>query len=240
VVDREYRQPRFRRPPGSTELFLVRHGESEPAVPGRSFALVDGHGDPALASEGRVQAARVADRLADQGIEAIYVSTLRRTVETAAPLAERLGLVPQVEPDLREVYLGEWEGGLFRQGVAENHPIAQELLAKERWDVIPGAEPHDAFVARVAAAARRIVAAHPGQRVAVFSHGGVIGQLMSQAVGGGRSFAFLGCDNGSISQLVAIGDRWVVRRFNDTAHLQEGFDLDPQPDLPEGREGVSA
>lgn len=240
MVDREYRQPRFRRPPGSTELFLVRHGESEPAVPGRSFDLVDGHGDPALASEGREQAARVADRLTDQGIEALYVSTLRRTVETAAPLAERLGLVPQVEPDLREVYLGEWEGGLFRQGVAENHPIAQELLAKERWDVIPGAEPHEAFVARVAAAARRIVAAHPGQRVAVFSHGGVIGQLMSQAVGGGRSFAFLGCDNGSISQLVAIGDRWVVRRFNDTAHLQEGFDLDPHPDLPEGREGVSA
>jgi probable phosphoglycerate mutase len=240
VVDREYRQPRFRRPPGSTELFLVRHGESEPAVPGRSFALVDGHGDPALASEGREQAARVADRLADQGIEALYVSTLRRTVETAAPLAERLGLVPQVEPDLREVYLGEWEGGLFRQGVAENHPIAQELLAEERWDVIPGAERHEAFVARVAVAARCIVAAHPGQRVAVFSHGGVIGQLMSQAVGGGRSFAFLGCDNGSISQLVAIGDRWVVRRFNDTAHLQEGFDLDPQPDLPEGREGVSA
>ena len=40
------RQARFRRPPGSTELFLVRHGESEPAVPGQAFPLVDGHGDP--------------------------------------------------------------------------------------------------------------------------------------------------------------------------------------------------
>ncbi len=240
MVDREYRQSRFRRPPGSTELFLVRHGESEPAVPGRSFALVDGHGDPALAPEGRVQAERVADRLADQGVEAIYVTTLRRTVETAAPLVERIGRSPEVEPDLREVHLGEWEGGLFRQRVAEGHPIARQMFAQERWDVIPGAERHDVFISRVGAAARRIVAAHPDQRVAVFSHGGVIGQLLSQAVGGGRSFAFVGCDNGSISHLVAIGENWVVRRFNDTAHLAEGFDLDPRPDLPEGREGVSA
>jgi probable phosphoglycerate mutase len=76
--------------------------------------------------------------------------------------------------------------------------------------------------------------------VAVFSHGGVIGQLMSQAVGGGRPFAFIGCDNGSISHLVSMGDRWVVRRFNDTAHLAAGFDLDPSPHLPEGQSGFSA
>ncbi len=71
----------------------------------------------------------------------------------------------------------------------------------------------------------RIVAAHPGQRVAVFSHGGVIGELMSQAVGGGRGFAFVGADNGSISHLVAANGRWIVRRFNDTSHLQPGFDF---------------
>ncbi|CAN5547203.1 histidine phosphatase family protein [soil metagenome] len=234
VAELEYRQWRFRRPPGSTELFLVRHGESEPAVPGRAFPLVDGHGDPALAPEGREQAERVADRLADQDISALYVTTLRRTTETAAPLAKRLGLTPVVEPELREVHLGEWEGGLFRERTAEGHPLARRILAEERWDVIPGAEPHDAFVARVRDALARIVAAHPDERVAVFSHGGVIGQLMSQAVGGGRSFAFVGCDNGSISHLVAIADGWVVRRFNDTAHLDEGFDLDPRPDLPEG------
>lgn len=230
----EYRQHRFRKPPGSTELFLVRHGESEPAVPGRSFDLVDGHGDPALAPGGRWQAERVAERLADQRIDALYVSTLRRTAETAAPLADRLGLAPVVEPGIREVHLGEWEGGLFRQRVAEQHPIAQRMFAEERWDVIPGGEPQEAFVARVRSAIERIVAAHPDQRVAVFSHGGVIGQVMAMAVGAQRTFAFVGCDNGSISHLVAIADRWIVRRFNDTVHLDQGFDLDPEPDLPEG------
>lgn len=240
MAEQEYRQTRFRRPPGSTELLLVRHGASEPAVPGRSFALVDGHGDPALAPEGREQAQRVANRLAGERLDAIYVTNLRRTLDTATPLAERIGLPPIVEPDLREVHLGEWEGGLFRQCMAEGHPVALRVREEERWDVIPGAEPQEIFAERVRAAITRIVTAHPDQRVAVFAHGGSIGQLMNLAVGGGRGFAFVGCDNGSISHLVAVDDHWVVRRFNDTSHLQDGFDLDPLPDLPEGQGGPSA
>lgn len=234
------RQARFRRPPGSTEVFLVRHGESEPAVPGESFPLVDGHGDPALAPEGREQAERVADRLADQAIDAIYVTTLRRTVETAAPLAARLDVEPRVERDLREVHLGDWEGGAFRRHVAEGHPAVQQMMAEERWDAIPGAEPTDAFRARVRAGLERVVAAHRDERVVVVSHGGVIGELVRQAVHSPRSFAFVGADNGSISHLVISDDRWVVRRFNDTAHLANGFDLDPQPAVPEGDQGISA
>ncbi len=235
-----YRQPRFRKAPGSTELILVRHGESEPAVPGRPFATVDGHGDPALAPEGREQALRVADRLADQRLDAIYVTSLRRTVETAAPLAARLGLTPTVEPGLREVHLGEWEGGLLRQKMAEGHPLGARMVAEERWDVVPGAEPSEAFSQRVREALVRIVTAHPDQRIAVFSHGGVIGELLRQATGSSRGFAFVGSDNGSISHLVADGRRWVLRRFNDTSHLGAGLDLDPTPDLPGDGGGPSA
>ena len=240
MAEQEYRQTRFRRPRGSTELLLVRHGASEPAVPGRRFPLVGGHGDPALAPEGQEQAQRVADRLAREHLDAIYVTNLRRTAETAAPLAERLGMTPLVEADLREVHLGEWEGGLFRQRMAEGDPIALQVRSEERWDLIPGAEPQEVFVDRVRSGIERIVAAHPDQRVAVFAHGGTIGLLMNLAVGGGRGFAFVGSDNGSISHLVAIGGHWIVRRFNDTSHLQDGFDLDPVPDLPEGQGGPSA
>ena len=234
-----YRQHRFRRPPGATELLLVRHGESEPAVPGSPFPLVDGHGDPALAPEGREQAEAVGRRLADQAIEAIYVTTLRRTVETAAPLAAATGLVPVVEPDLREVGLGEWEGGLLRQKAAAGDPILATMYAEERWDAIPGAEPAKAFAARIRAGIERIVAAHPDQRVAVFSHGGALGEVLAQATGS-RPLAFVGLDNGSISHLVVIGDRWVVRRVNDTGHLPGGFDLDPTPDLPTGAPDTGA
>ncbi len=218
----EYRQAQFRPPPGAAELLLIRHGESQPAYMDAPFPLVDGHGDPELAAEGRDQAERVAGRLSAEHIDALYVNGLRRTVQTAAPLARRLGLTPRVEAGLREVYLGEWEGGLFRKMVAEGHPVAQRMLAEERWDVIPGAEPAAAFAARVREAIERLAAAHPGGRLAVFTHGGIIGQVLALA-SGSRPFAFIGADNGSISHLVVTGREWVIRRFNDTAHLDSAF-----------------
>jgi probable phosphoglycerate mutase len=215
-----YRQSRFRLPPGATDILVIRHGESEAAYMDKPFPLRDGHADPELSENGREQAERLAERLAKAPIGAIYVTSLRRTMQTAAPLAERLGLTPQVEPDLREVHLGEWEGGAFRRHVAEGHPLALRMRAEERWDVIPGAEPADALAGRVRAALERIAAAHPGERVAVVTHGGVIGQALALA-SGSRPFAFTGADNASVSQLVVDGGRWLVRRFNDTAHLDD-------------------
>jgi probable phosphoglycerate mutase len=200
------------------ELVLVRHGQSEAYVDGTPFPLVDGHGDPSLSAQGKEQAAQVCERLAAAGIDAIYVTTLCRTAQTAAPLAARLGLDPRVEAGLREVYLGEWEGGRLRKMVADDHPISQRVLAEERWDVIPGAEPATEFAGRVRAGIERVAAAHPGQRVAAFTHGGVIGEALAQA-SGSRPFAFIGADNASISRLVIARDRWIVRGFNDTAHL---------------------
>jgi probable phosphoglycerate mutase len=224
---REYRQHRFATPPGAVDLLIVRHGESEAAVDGQSFDLVDGQGDPALHPAGREQAVKVADRLQHEPLDAIYVSTLRRTGETAAPLAARLGLEPTVLAELREVHLGEWEGGLLRKHSMEGHPIALRIAQEERWDVIPGAESSEALGARVRQAISTIAERHPDQRVAVFTHGAWIGQMMSIATGG-RPFAFAGADNASISQIVVVGDRWVVRRFNDTSHLEEGFSLAAQ------------
>jgi 2,3-bisphosphoglycerate-dependent phosphoglycerate mutase len=224
----EYRQPRFQPPPGSTELLLVRHGESAPARRGQPFPLLDGQADPDLAPDGRDQANRVADRLSVAKIDHIYVTTLRRTVQTAAPLVERLGMTPQVEAELREVYLGDWEGGLFRQMVAENGDIAQRLWTEQRWDVIPGAEPAEAFAERVRGAIERLAAAHPDETVAVFTHGGVIGQVLAHAARS-RPFAFIGADNGSISHIVITPQAWIIRRFNDTAHLDPAFSLVPAP-----------
>src|SRR5690606_40381569 len=57
--------------------------------------------------EGVEQAERLGERLGGEHFDAIYVTTLRRTVQTAEPLARRLGLEPRVEPGLREVHLGD-------------------------------------------------------------------------------------------------------------------------------------
>lgn len=218
VAQSSYPQSGFPDIPGSADILLIRHGQSEPYRPGTPFPLVDGHADPALTPNGHGQAQRLADRLATAGIDAIYVSTLRRTAQTAAPLADRLGLTPQVEPELREVHLGIWEGGEYRQRVAEHDPIAAQVFEQERWDVIPGAETSMSLASRVRAAIDRLAAGHTGRRVAIFTHGGVIGQALALA-SGSRPFAFLSADNGSISRLVVIERRWIVRGFNDTAHL---------------------
>lgn len=224
----EYRQHRFRTPTGGCELFVVRHGESAPAVHDQPFALVDGHGDPELAPDGRWQAERVGERLASEPIDAIYVTSLRRTHETAAPLAARLGITPIVEPDLREVFLGAWEGGVMRVRVAEGDPIAGRLFAEQDWGVIPGAESNADLVARVVPALQGIADAHPDQRVVVVVHGGVIGAIVAHA-SGARPFAFAGADNGSISHLVITGRQWIVRRFNDTGHLAGELSAEPDP-----------
>ena len=200
-------------------MLLIRHGESQPARPDQPFPLAGGRADPELAPEGAEQAERIARRLGGQRIDAIYVSSLRRTAQTAAPLARRLGLDPVADPGLSEVGLGIWEGGLYRKMVADNHPIAQRMLAEERWDVIPGAEPGEEFAARIRGTIERLAAAHPGQRIAVFVHGGVIGQALALA-SGSRLFAFTAADNGSISEIVVAGPLWTVRRYNDTAHLE--------------------
>jgi probable phosphoglycerate mutase len=212
------RQHRFTPPPGATTVLVVRHAESAAEVPGQPFDLRGGHGDPELHPFGLQQAELLADRLEHERIDAIYVTTLRRTHQTAAPLARRLGITPVEEPDLREVFLGEWEGGLFRERAVANDPLFLEIFRQERWDVIPGAEPLDAFDARVWSAFQRIVAAHPDQRVMVVSHGGVIAHLLHR-VSESRRFAFSVADNASISEVVAAPDRIVLRRYNDVSHL---------------------
>lgn len=220
LIMKEYRQSVFIRPPGATEILLVRHGESRAATLSDPFPLVDGHGDPELHPNGREQAVRVGERLRHLDITAVYISNLRRTAETAAPLCAHLEIAPVVEPDLREVLLGEWEGGVLRKMAHENHPLYLRMQAEERWDVVPGAESNEVFRLRVLRGLNRIAERHPDQLVVAVVHGGVIGQVLSHATGA-RPFAFNGADNGSISHIVMTQGKIAVRRFNDSSHLGE-------------------
>ncbi len=215
---REYRQTRFQRPPAATEILLIRHGESEAAREGAPFPLIDGQGDPALHPNGRQQAERIAARLRSEPIAAVYATSLRRTVETAAPLCRELGLTPQVEAGLREVHLGQWEGGVFRAKAANRDPLYLQVFREQRWDLIPGAESRDSVHHRVRQSLGRIVARHPDQLVVAVVHGGIIGHILAYATES-KPFAFIGADNGSISSIVVDGGRTIVRRFNDTTHL---------------------
>src|SRR5882757_9926423 len=123
-----YPQRPFAPPPDATSVLLLRHGASEAAVPGQPFDLIDGHADPALAPEGEDQAERAGERLAAEPVDALFVTPLRRTAQTAAPLALRLGIEPTVIEDLREVHLGDWEGGELRIRAHQGDPLIREIF----------------------------------------------------------------------------------------------------------------
>jgi 2,3-bisphosphoglycerate-dependent phosphoglycerate mutase len=217
-MSNEHPQPFFEAPPGACRIVLVRHGQSMPFREGSPFPLVDGHGDPALSPRGLWQAEQVAERLADEPIEAIYVSSLTRTHQTAAPLAGRLGIKPVVEPDLREIYLGEFEGGLIRQATAEGHPAIQKMHETGEWGHVPGAETNEALRARTVAVIARLASAHTDQMIAAVVHGGVIGALLGHATGAHQR-TFIASRNGSLAYLYVTPEAWFVRSYNDASHI---------------------
>jgi 2,3-bisphosphoglycerate-dependent phosphoglycerate mutase len=221
VSDR-YPQRPFTPPPDATEVVLVRHGASQAAVAGEPFELIEGHADPPLSPEGEAQARAVCERLAADPPDELFVTPLRRTSQTAADLVRRTGLEQVVVPELREIRLGDWEGGELRVRAANGDPQFLAMVREERWDLIPGAEPMEDFGERVRAGLETVIERTGAGRVAAaFVHGGVIGELCRQATGS-RAFAFIHADNCSITRLVAFADgRLLLRSFNDTSHLAE-------------------
>jgi probable phosphoglycerate mutase len=221
VAAKEYPQEDYSRPKGSIEVILVRHGASQAAVEDQPFELLEGQADPALSAAGERQAQLVAEHLRHEPLEAIYITPLRRTAQTAAPLAALTGLEPIVVPELREVHLGELDGGAFRIAVRRRDPIVTKVFREQRWDVIPGAEAMEDFAARTRAGlARMVEGLEPGATIAAVIHGGVIGELCRQA-SDSRPFAFVHADNGSLSRLVLLPEgHWWVRSFNEGAHVR--------------------
>jgi probable phosphoglycerate mutase len=216
-----YPQRGFRLPPDATDLLLIRHGASAAAVPGEPFELLEGQADPPLAPEGLEQAIKLAGWVANEPLNALFVTPLQRTGQTAEPLAELTGLEPKTVPDLREIMLGEWEGGEFRIRVAGGDPIAARLFEEERWEVIPGAEDMESFGTRVRRGMETLAdETGPGRTGAAILHGGVIAEICHQ-VTKSRPFAFNQVDNTSITRVVRFADgRWLLRYFNETAHLR--------------------
>jgi probable phosphoglycerate mutase len=199
---------------------LVRHGSSGRQPRDDGVAMIDGHSDPPLDDAGLRQAEAVAARLAHWRTDQLFVTPLRRTRQTAAPLAGRLGREPVVVPELREVNLGDWEGQLNAR-VRGGDELSQEIFAAERWDVIPNAESMDAFSDRVRRGMAHLVESVGPRGVAVaFVHGGVIAEACRQTTGS-KAFAFLYAENASITRLVRMASgRWALITFNDTAHLE--------------------
>lgn len=160
-----------------TTILLARHGETDWNAVGRW----QGHTDRSLTELGRRQAAELAERLADVELDAVYSSDLLRAVETAEPVAKRLGLPLQTLPELREVDVGTW-AGLTRDEVAERFPDGFRRWSEWQTGWEDG-ETYDEMGERVVGAILRLAGEHPGERILVVSHGGAIRALHAAAAG---------------------------------------------------------
>ncbi|MDO9409616.1 histidine phosphatase family protein [Patulibacter sp.] len=211
----------FTLPAGATEVLLVRHGSTAGVEAGGVFPVNEhGDGDPPLSDDGEAQARLVGERLAHEPISRLFVTTLRRTHQTAARLVELTGLQPEVVADLREIHLGDWDAGEYRVRIADRDPLIMRSFVEQRWDIIPGAEQDELFAERVRRGFDHVVAqAGPDTTVAAVVHGGVIAEMCRQATGS-EAFAFLGADNTSVNRFVVFPDgRLRLRSYNDTGHL---------------------
>jgi probable phosphoglycerate mutase len=168
---------------------------------------------------GRTQAERLARWLGAEKLGAVYSSPMRRARETADPLARVLGVNPVIDADLVEMdHLSDVYVPL-EQLKAEDYPRWQELI--QSGGLYAGVD-LTAFRRKVMESIERAIAAHPGGRVAVVCHGGVINAWAGHVLGIADPF-FLDVAYTGVSRFLAAstGER-SVRSLNETAHLREG------------------
>lgn len=200
----------------ATRLIAVRHGETAWNVDAR----IQGQLDIGLNDRGRWQARQLGRALAQQPIAAVYSSDLARARDTAAEVAQPLGLEVQADAGLRERSFGRFEGRTFAEIEAE--VPAQALRWRKRDpDFAPeGGESLLAFRERVTSHAACIAARHLGQLVVLIAHGGVMDLLYRAATGQGlqapRSWQL---PNAAINRLLWTPQGFSLVGWGDDTHL---------------------
>lgn len=194
------------------QVLLIRH-----ALPLRVENEV-GPADPVLSELGRRQAAALAGWLAEERIDAVYTSPLRRALETADPLATMLGQPAVVADGVAEFDRHSAEYVPLEELKAANDPRWQRMVDGEHWE--DGLLSPEEFRDQVVAAVERIVADHAGQSVAVVCHGGVVNAYLGHVLGLPMRLFFEPAYT-SISRVLAsgAGHRTLVS-VNETAHLR--------------------
>lgn len=201
-------------------LFLIRHGETTWNHENR----FQGQQDVPLSDDGRRQAALLALRFRCQfrelRFDALWSSDLTRARETAAPVAEALGLPLREHSGLREINFGRWEGLTF----AQIEKVFPENVACYREDPVrtspPEGESFLAVQARAVSALEEILAGE-GRRLILVAHGGTLKAILCHLLGWDLAARNrLALDNASLTVVNYRGGKARLNKLNDTAHLE--------------------
>jgi broad specificity phosphatase PhoE len=204
----------------ATELILVRHGQQE--FPDPAVAKVGDWVDPPLSALGRRQATAIGRLLASERVDAVFSSDLLRARDTGQAIAEHHGLEVRVQHDLREIETfrdlprdvspTEAVGELILQGARER------FVRLRTWDVYPYTERNDEFRHRTINVIEGILVLHPGQRVVVACHGGVINAYIGEMLGLATAMFFRPA-HASVHRVRAHEQTRSLACLNDTHHL---------------------
>jgi alpha-ribazole phosphatase len=198
-------------------LILVRHGETMYNAQ-RRFT---GQSDVPLNALGKWQSAALGECLATEHLDVIVTSDLERTRVTGSAIALNHRLPIQEDIDLRELAFGEWEGYTYDEVLARDANLAALWRADPSKYAPPGGETVAQLRDRCARALERWQTQYPEASVLWVTHGGLIGVLLCHVLGIDlkRRWQFRH-DNASISELRLSGDRAIIVRLNETAHVR--------------------
>ncbi len=162
-----------------TRIHLIRHGETNWNAEGR----VQGQSESVLTPQGVAQAQGLATVLQEINFARLFCSSSQRARQTAAIVFAQRAAEVVHRDELREIYLGPWEGLLYKQ-VAALYPY-EHLAFRETPHLfsVAGAETFAQLQERSRGALREISAGAPGQEVAVVSHGAWIRSVLADIEG---------------------------------------------------------
>lgn len=203
-----------------TRLFMIRHGATQLSAEDRFAGAID----PELSDEGKYQAKRLAERLADDNITAVYCSPLIRTIQTASIIAKPHRINPILEDGLREIDHGHWEG-LRRSEVEAKFQVEYAAWNEDPYTFAPeGGEAGVNVIARSLPVIRKIVLRHAGENIVVVSHKATLRLLISSLLGfDGRGYRDRLDQSPACLNVLDFRDpiRARLMLFNDVSHYED-------------------
>jgi len=215
-------------------LYLLRHGETAFSHHNRFCGRIDAP----LTAEGRAMAAAFADAYANVPWTAIVTSSRTRTVDTAMPIAARVGIAVRRDPRLDEMSYGDWQG-LSKAEAAGRDP---EHFARWMADPsigAPGGELPADVAARALTAIAELRVRHARGHVLVVSHKAALRILFCRLVGVDlRHYRAVDWPVAAVTRIDIEGDRLTLRTFADLCHLSGEEPAPVRASLPAGASGL--
>lgn len=203
------------------KIFFFRHGQT--ALSRENMFC--GSSNPPLTVDGRQMAQSIADYYGDLKWKAIYASPMKRTIATATPISKKLGLKIHLEPGLKEISYGKWEGKTVDEVKQRWNLDYIKWQADPGWNAPTGGETANQIAARAIPVIDRIKQKFHDGNVCVISHKATIRIMLCSFLGidVGRFRYRLGAPVASVSLVEFNHHGPLIKSLGDTSHMPDSL-----------------